>query len=160
MNRLACMGIAAVAGLAIVGGAGAHANPRPPESGAGRFMVSVVRQKMQGRYDLVWQSLYPAHQRVASREAYVACESLIPSPGRLAGVRTLRVFRERIDVAGQTRPVLSNAVIVRVRVRSPLLPVTIRIVQTFHAIRVGGRWTWILSPEQYEYYSTGACPYA
>jgi hypothetical protein len=34
------------------------------------------------------------------------------------------------------------------------------IVQTFHAIAVGGRWTWILSADQYSYYSAGTCPYA
>ena len=31
---------------------------------------------------------------------------------------------------------------------------------TFHAIRVRGHWSWILSPEQYADYSAGTCPYA
>jgi hypothetical protein len=50
---------------------------------------------------------------------------------------------------------------VRVSIASPeftLFPVA--IVQTFHAIAVDRRWTWILSREQYAYYSAGACPYS
>ena len=39
-----------------------------------------------------------------------------------------------------------------------LFPVTIE--QTFHAIAVKGQWKWILSADQYAYYSEGTCPYS
>jgi hypothetical protein len=51
-----------------------------------------------------------------------------------------------------------------VRVRVSVLPtgwlVPIVVSQTFHAIAFGGRWTRILSADQYGYYSARTCPYA
>ena len=131
-----------------------------PTEPAGTYMTTVVRQKLASEYDLAWQSLYPSHQRVATLEAYVGCESLVPRPGTLVAVKVLRVFDERISVAGGARKLKTRAVRVRVAVASPefpLFPVT--IVNTFHAIAVDGRWTWILSRDQYAYYSAGTCPY-
>jgi hypothetical protein len=160
MTRLGSATAAAAAvALAISGSAGAHADARPHGS-AGRFMVKIVREKVEGRYDLAWQRLYPLHQQVASLDAYVACESLVPSPGTLAGVRVLRTFGETIQVAGQPQPIKTRAVRLRIRILSSVWPVPIAVVQTFHAIAVSGRWTWILSSDQYDYYSAGVCPYA
>ena len=68
---------------------------------------------------------------------------------------------ERIRVAGLQRKLMTRAVTVRVKVVWPiytLFPVTIE--QTFHAIAVKGQWKWILSADQYEYYSEGTCPYS
>ena len=123
-------------------------------------MAEIVRQKIEGEYAQAWESLYPAHQRVASRDAYVACESLVPSTGSLVGVRAMRVFFERIRVAGRSRMIGSKAVRVRVSVLPTGWLVPVVVSQTFHAIAVGGRWTWILSADQYGYYSAGTCPNA
>jgi len=160
MNRLFCiLGIAAAA-LSSVTAAAARPTPRPPEDGAGKLMTTIVRKKLASRYDLAWETLYPAHQRVATREAYVGCESLIRSPGKVAAVRVMRVFRERIWVAGESRKLMTKAVRVRVIVIAPYVPFPVVVAQTFHALRVDGRWRWILSPEQWAYYSAGTCPNA
>jgi hypothetical protein len=135
------------------------ANPAQPAR-AGRFMTEIVREKLEGDYGRAWESLHPAHQGVVSRDAYVACESLVPSPGDLVGIRATRVFSERIRVAGASRRIRSRAVRVRVSVVPTGLLVPMVVSQTFHAIAVRGRWTWILSADQYEYYSAGTCPYA
>jgi hypothetical protein len=161
ITRLGLAPLATILVIAVAAGAaGADRGIRPVEP-AGTYMTTIVKQKLANEYGLAWQSLYPPHQRVATLEAYVGCESLVPRPGTLISVKVLRVFDERIAVAGQRRKRNTRAVRVRVSIASPeftLFPVT--IVQTFHAIAVDRRWTWILSREQYAYYSAGACPYS
>ena len=152
----------AVAGVALaaVGAAQADRGVRPAEP-AGKYMAGIVEQKITNQYDLAWQSLYPLHQRVASLDAYVACESLMPAAGPLVAIKVLRAFDERIRVAGLQRKLMTRAVRVRVKVASPYTtPFPVTIEQTFHAIAVKGQWKWILSADQYEYYSEGTCPYS
>jgi hypothetical protein len=163
--------IAAIVMLAAASGAsGAAAQPpagvapadrgnRPAEP-AGTYMTTIVKQKLASEYGLAWQSLYPPHQRVATLDAYVGCESLVQRPGTLVAVKVLRVFNERIRVAGEPDKLMTRAVRVRVAIASPAFPLfPVTIVNTFHAIAVDGRWTWILSRDQYAYYSAGTCPY-
>ena len=152
----------AVAGVALaaVGAAQADRGVRPAEP-AGKYMAGIVEQKITNQYDLAWQSLYPLHQRVASLDAYVACESLTPAAGPLVAINVLRAFDERIRVAGLQRKLMTRAVRVRVKVVSPYTtPFPVTIEQTFHAIAVKGQWKWILSADQYAYYSEGTCPYS
>jgi hypothetical protein len=109
----------------------------------------------------VWETLYPPHQAVASREAYVNCEGLIPWPGAVAlSVRVLRVFRQRISVADVSRKLETEAVRVHATAYVSGVPLPFVVTKTYHALRVQGRWTWILSPQQYANYSAGTCPYA
>jgi hypothetical protein len=150
----------AVAALAGAGVAQGDRGLRPAEP-AGEYMTGIVKEKLTNQYDVAWQSLYPAHQRVASLDAYVGCESLTPSAGDLVALKVQRVFDERIAVAGVARKVLTRAVRVRVVIASPVFTMfPVAIVQTFHAIAVAGQWRWILSRDQYAYYSSGSCPYA
>jgi len=132
-----------------------------PAEPAGSYMTRIVKAKLANQYDLAWQSLYPPHQRVASLDAYVACESLTPPAGTLTAIKVARVFDERIVVAGAKQKLMTRAVRVRVAVAVsafPLYPVV--IAQTFHAIAVRGQWKWILSSDQYAYYRVGSCPYS
>lgn len=159
MRRTAGLGVVVVA-VAAVGAAHADRGLHPAEP-AGEYMTTVVKEKLAGEYDVVWRSLYPAHQRVASLDAYVGCEGLTPPAGALVAIRVLRVFHERIAVAGLARKVMTRAVRVRVMVASPAFPLfPVALVQTFHAIAVERQWRWILSREQYAYYKAGTCPYA
>ena len=128
---------------------------------AGTDMTAIVKQKLASEYGLAWQSLYPPHQRVATLEARCRLREPRTRTGTLVAVKVLRVFNERIRVAGEPGKLKTRAVRVRVAVASPefpLFPVT--IVNTFHAIAVDGQWTWILSRDQYAYYSAGTCPYS
>lgn len=152
----------AVAGVALaaVGAAQADRVVRPAEP-AGKYMTGVVEDKLANEYEHVWQSLYAPHQRVASLDAYVACESLTPTAGTLIGIKVLRTFNERIRIAGAQRKLMTRAVRVRVMIASPIYtPFPVAIEQTFHAIAVKGQWKWILSADQYAYYSEGTCPYS
>ena len=165
---LALPPIAAVVMLSAAPGAAALSFPGTAESDrgnlptepAGTYMTTIVRQKLAGEYDLAWQSLYPLHQQVATLETYVGCESLVSRPGTLVAVKVMRVFNERIRVAGEPRNRKTRAVRVRVAVAAPAFPLfPVIIVETFHAIAVDGQWAWILSRDQYAYYSAGTCPY-
>lgn len=160
MNRLIFVVVAMLVALASSAVARADRGLRPAEP-AGSYMVSIVKQKLESDYATAWQSLYPPHQRVASLEAYVGCESLVSSPGTLLGVKVLRTFDERIRVAGRYPKVSTRAVRVRVTVSSPNFPLFPVVVdQTFHAVAVKRHWRWILSPDQYANYRAGVCPYA
>jgi hypothetical protein len=152
------MWIVTAAALALAGTASANRGVRPAEP-AGPYMVSVVKQKLSSDYAAAWQTLYPAHQRIATRDAYIACERLAPDAGTMRSVRALRTYNERIPVAGKGGMTATKAVDVRVTVDSPLVAFPVVIEQTFHAIKVSGRWRWILSIDQYRYYSAGECPY-
>jgi hypothetical protein len=151
-----------VAAIALGSSVGAFARPttRPQGEDAGSFMRTVVGEKLTRRFDLAWESLYPPHQQVASRTAYVDCESLIPWPGANSfSVRVLRIFHERIRVAGESRKVRTTAVHLRATALASGLPLPFVVEQTFHALRVEGQWKWILSADQYAFYSAGTCPY-
>jgi hypothetical protein len=153
------LSIGVAAALVAAGAAQADRGVRPAEP-AGKYMTGVVKQKLANQYDVAWQSLYPPHQRVASLDAYVACESLTAPAGPLVAIKVMRTFNERIRIAGTSRKVLTRAVRMRVGVAVPEFPFPIMIDQTFHAIAVAGQWKWILSADQYAYYSEESCPYA
>lgn len=159
MNRLSLL--VTTAAVALVAASVAHAGrgSRPAEP-AGAYMVSVVKAKLTDRYDAAWRTLYPPHQRVAAREAYVACESLTPPAGTMLSIRALRTYAERIPIAGKSGKILTKAVDVRVSVSSPYVSFPVVVEQTFHAVAVRGSWKWILSADQYAYYSAANCPYA
>jgi hypothetical protein len=158
MFRISIWIATAMVALGAAGTATAGRGVRPAEP-AGSYMVSVVKQKLTSDYATAWKTLYAAHQRVASLDAYVACESLAPDAGTMRSVRALRTYNERIPVAGKGGMTATKAVDVRVTVDSPLVTFPVVIEQTFHAIKVSGRWRWILSFDQYRYYSAGECPY-
>ena len=81
----------AVAALALIAVAAAQADRgvRPAEP-AGKYMTGIVKQKLTNEYELAWESLYPRHQRIASLEAYVACESLTPPAGNFVAIKVMR----------------------------------------------------------------------
>ena len=88
----------------------------------------------------------------------MACESLIPWSGTVAAVHIVRVFPERIWIAGAPRKLATEAVSMRITVVATTLPIPVVIAQTYHTIRVRDHWSWILSPEQYAYYSARTLP--
>ena len=140
----------------------ASADPgRLPIEPVGAYMASVVREKLAGEYASAWETLYPPHQAVAPLDAYVGCETLIPTAGTLVGVKVLHVFRESILIAGTHAAQATRAVQLRVVVASPVFTLfPLAVTETFHAVPLRGRWRWILSRDQYAYYSTGTGPYA
>jgi hypothetical protein len=128
------------------------------DQNAAAFMVTLVRQKLADQNVAAWRTLYPAHQLIASVDAFVACQGSIPSMGTLVSVRAMRVKSEPVRIAGEAAPFSSKAVTVRVAVHIADWPTPVVVVETMHAIAVDGNWRWILSASQYEAYSADACP--
>jgi hypothetical protein len=86
---------AAMARLAVVllvlAAAGCGGGDAAPDDDPGVFMSKLVREIGANRYDEAWETLHPAHQQVAPREEYVACERRDPVVGRLSEVVVLSV---------------------------------------------------------------------
>lgn len=162
MRRILLVGALAV--LAIVGattvalaGHGAERAAARPLGDPGVFVKRLVVQMAKDDYAHAWQTLHPAHKRVASRWEYVDCELGTPIPGRLVSVDVLRVFDKPVLVPGLWRVVDSKAVTFRLTIRETSLRRTARVTHTGHAVPVNGRWRWILPPDRFEVYRSNLC---
>lgn len=144
--------------LLVAGCGGGSSSSGAPDEGPGLFMSSLIRQKATGQYDLAWKSLHPLHQRVAPEKIYIRCENLTVFPGRLIKISVVRVKDEPVRIAGAKESVASKAVTLRVSVSSPGIPKPVVVTDTYHAIAVDGRWTWILTKENFAQYKAGHCP--
>ena len=144
---------AAVTAALVVRFAGGSDGPGDP----GAFVAQLVREIAANDYAGAWATLYPAHQRIASLDAYVACEQLSPIPGKLTSVNVLGVSDRQVQVAGQPAAVSGKAVRVRLAI-TDAGPDPIVLTHTSHAVAVAGHWTWILPPERFAAYRAGRCP--
>ena len=158
VQRSLPIAIVAAASLVVAACGGGSDTSGAPAQGPGLFMSSLIRQKATGQYDLAWKSLHPLHQRVAPEKIYVRCENLTVFPGRLIKVSVMRVKDEPVRIAGEKESVASKAVTLRVEVNSPGIPKPVVVTDTYHAIAVDGRWTWILTKENFAEYKAGHCP--
>jgi hypothetical protein len=149
----AVLALAAV--LAGCGGSDDAAAP-PPAADAGVYMSGLVRTIADGNYGKAWESLYPAHQRIAKRDAYVECERRDHIPSRVAEIRVIKVVDEEVEVAGESRTEQGAAITLRLRVGAG--DFTDAVTDTFHAVVVDGGWAWILPEARYEAYRAGRCP--
>lgn len=144
---------AAVAALLVVRFAGSSDGPGDPAE----FVTGLVGQIAANDYANAWASLYPAHQRVATREAYIACEAQSPIPGKLSSISVLHVIDEQVRVAGEQESVAGKAVRVKLSITGAgAAPIV--VTHTSHAVAVADRWTWILPPERFAEYRAGRCP--
>ena len=150
--RLAAAALVA-ASLAVAGCGGG--DDRPSQD-PGEFISQLVHHVAAGRYARAWATLYPAHQKVATKEEYLQCEPQTPFPGKVESVRVLEVFDEPVAVAGQDEEVDSTAIIVRLTVRAANDEQD-RFDSTFHAVAVDGKWTWFLPERRYAAYEAGDC---
>jgi len=124
---------------------------------AGPFLLESIRDKVDGRWDAAWRSLYPRQRLVVSRIEFVRCESATPFPAPLDSMRVVRVRRAPVRVPGLARPVAGVAVTVHVELAwyGPRDPIT--LAPTFHLVPVQGHWTWLLSAERYRLYLLDGC---
>jgi hypothetical protein len=140
-------------------GQGAHAASRvsPSLASARSFFVAELHEKLDGRWDAAWRSLYPPHRRVTTRDAFLRCERSLPFAAPLRSLRVVGVHRALVRVPGVARPVAGVAVETEVSLEwyGPRDPIVFR--HAFHLVPVAGSWTWLLSPERYALYADGAC---
>ena len=148
--------------LALVGCGGNESEPAAAstsgQEGPGLFYTSLIREKATGQYELAWESLHPFHQRFAPRMTYIQCENQTAFPGRLLDVSVVRVIDEPVQIAGEDHTVPAKAVTIKVSVDYPGISKPVVVEDTYHAISVGGRWTWILTRANFADYKAGNCP--
>jgi hypothetical protein len=149
--------VAVAVGLAVWLLAGGDSTNAQPKEDPVAFLDGIVRGIVANDYGRVWQSLHPAQQRVAKRDAYIACEHRTQIAARLDWIKPLRAVNQQISVAGDGGgPVQSKAVTFELKLVGEQQPFPV----TVHAIAVDGRWRWILTPRRFETYRSGACPQA
>jgi hypothetical protein len=129
----------------------------PPREGAVVFLENVITAIAANDYAKAWQSLHPIHQAAAPEEEYVVCEELSPIPGTLESLVPVHVGRRPVTVAGLPKKVRGVAVTFRLRFENRALGAHADVTLTAAAVKVAGRWAWLLPSARYELYRDDAC---
>lgn len=140
--------VAAVATGCGGGGGGGGGGTAGAQQSAGDFIRQVTTQFSLGQTGPLWDTLHPADQAVVTRARYMACHT--SSGFELQKFKVLQTYADTVDIAGKATP--STAVSVRVTADDGVT------TATMHAVRVNGKWRWILSPADYTAYQQGKCP--
>ncbi|HVP75726.1 MAG TPA: hypothetical protein VMS63_06870 [Gaiellaceae bacterium] len=129
----------------------------PPLATAGPFLLESIRDKVDGRWDRAWRSLFPLHRLAVPEATYARCEAATPFAAPLDSIRVVNIRRSPVRVPGLARPVPGVAVTVHVELSwyGPRDPIT--LTPSFHLVPVRGHWTWLLSAERYELYVREGC---
>jgi hypothetical protein len=112
--------------------------------------------KVDGKWGLAWQTLYPAHKVVARRSVYVECEKSTPWPAPVKSFELVGVRRASFRAPG-VGIVDGAAVAVRIAVKWYGERDPFTFTHTFHLVPVNGHWTWLLSPQRYALYRHDGC---
>ncbi len=148
------------AGAILLGSRGGSSSTAQPKDDPVVFLKGVVGQIVRNDYSTAWLTMHPAQQRAVSQRDYVRCELQTKVIGRLDSLTVVRAFDDFVIVAGAgARPVKSKVVTFRLRLSEPGVGV-VSFTHSVHAVAVGGRWTWILTPHRYELYQAGGCSQA
>jgi hypothetical protein len=141
----------------LAGPATAEQASAPPREAAVVFLENVITAIAANDYAQAWQSLHPIHQAVAPEADYVACEELSPIPGTLESLVPVRVRHRPVTVAGLSKKVRGVAVTFRLRFENSALGASAGVTLTAAAVKVAGRWAWLLPAPRYELYRDDAC---
>jgi len=142
MTRISAAVAAALLLLAGCGGSSSRGES------AGAFVKRITTEFSRGQAGRLWDELVPAEQQLVPRTRYVACQA---NRGfRLRSFKVLEEYGDDVSVAAKTRA--ATAVSVQVTSDDGVTTATV------HALRVDGRWRWMLQPAQLAAYRAGRCP--
>jgi hypothetical protein len=119
---------------------------------AGAAVKRVVEQEYVGAYGDAWDDLHPRHQRFVTRAEYEECRRGIDVAGTLESVLILDVQDEPLTVYGLRPRTPSKAVKVRVTTDES------EFTASYHVIRVGDGWHWVLSDRAARGFARTDCP--
>jgi hypothetical protein len=157
MRRVAALAAVAAACAVVAAGCGGGGGSAParttPVSAAGLFMTQILREEINGQWALQWRSLHPGHQRLISRSQYVACSQRMGTDFGTGDeiFRVLDVRDEAISVRGVPQ---HTSKLVTISFHHPGKQ---GLTYHMHAVRVGGRWTWILGGRFLSEVAHGRC---
>jgi hypothetical protein len=143
--------VLAALGVLLASAAAAAATPRPGSAGA--FMTRILREEIRGQWNLQWQELHPAHQKLINEAQYVACSRRMGT-NFATGTEVFKVLdirNEAIDVKGIPQ---RTSKLVTINFRQPGKT---GLTYHMHAVNVDGRWTWILGGRFLTALSRGQC---
>ncbi len=119
---------------------------------AGAAVKRVLELEYFGDYGGAWDRLHPEHQRLVSRGEYDECRRGIDVQGTIDSVVVLDVRDRPLTVYGLPP-------------RTPAKQVDVHVVTdetdydaTYHVVRVGDEWRWVLSDEAARGFERTACP--
>jgi hypothetical protein len=140
----------AVLVAALAGGCALSENERDHEAGAA--IKDVLEREYVGDYGTAWDSLHPRHQRFVTREEYEECRRGIDVAGTIETVLILDVRDEPLTVYG-------------LQPRTPAKEVEVRVTTdeneytaSYHVVRVGDSWRWVLSDRAARGFARTDCP--
>jgi hypothetical protein len=134
--------------------AGARAAP------AGKFVRTVLHLRMSRRYAHLYSKLHPAQQVFISRERFIDCENQRDEAYgltvKLAAFKVIRSSGQEILIPGTQQMAQSTAVKYKYTVRTGGGSV-FSIIDDSHAVRMNGRWKWLVTSKDAHAYKAGRC---
>jgi hypothetical protein len=120
----------------------------------GGFITRILRDEIHGQWSVQWQSLHPGHKALITEAQYVACSKTMGTDFATGDevLRVLRVRNDPIDVRGVPQRT-SKLVTITLRQRSKQSGLTYNM----HAVKVDGRWAWILGKRFLSSLAQGRC---
>jgi hypothetical protein len=119
---------------------------------AGTAVKDVLEREYGGDYGTVWNSLHPRHQRLVTRREYEECRRGIDVEGTIESVLILDVRDEPLVIYGLRPRTPSKAVKVRVTTDES------EYTASYHVVRVGDRWRWVLTDRAARGFARSDCP--
>ncbi|HEY8192403.1 MAG TPA: hypothetical protein VIF36_00620 [Gaiellaceae bacterium] len=119
---------------------------------AGAAVKTVLEFEYFGDYGAAWDRLHPRHQRLVTRKAYDDCRRGIDVRGTIESVVILDVEDTLLTVYGL--PPRTPAKRVKVHVVTDETEYT----ATYHVVKVGNDWRWVLSDEAARGFKRTDCP--
>jgi hypothetical protein len=119
---------------------------------AGAAVKRVLEQEYFGDYGGAWDRLHPRHQRLVTRKEYEDCRRGIDVQGTLDSVVILDVQDTPLTVYGLPPRTPSKQVEVRVVTDES------EYTATYHVVKVGTEWRWVLSDEAARGFKRTDCP--
>jgi hypothetical protein len=123
-----------------------------PNESAAAFFKRHVQYGIKGEWRRDWDELHPLHQRLISRSQYDYCQS--GEVGYVGDeiVRVTDTYESRNDVLGIPQ---QKTMAAEIELGRP--GATGGATYTLQALRVGGRWRWLLFNEAVKAYRRGEC---
>ncbi len=119
---------------------------------AGAAVKQLIENEYVGNYGTAWDTLHPRHQRFVTRPEYEECRRGIDVQGTIESVLVLSVRDTTLNVFGL--PPNTPAKAVRVRVTTDETEYT----ATYHAVKVGDEWRWVLTDQAARGFARGPLP--
>ena len=148
MPRLALLLVALLAALS----AGCALSEDSEDHDAGAAVKTLLEQEYFGDYGAAWDTLHPRHQRFVTRQEYEECRRGIDVEGTIESVVVLDVEDQALNVHGLPPDTPSKRVEVRVVTDES------EYTASYHVVKVGDQWRWVLSDRAARGFERTDCP--